>query len=74
MYNIHNLEDYKKAIELRKRFGLGSTKISSFLLKQGYPAYRIGKILDFPYTNVYDFIKQDKRADGELNPDPNLFA
>lgn len=28
------------------------------LLQEGYSAYKIGKILDFPYTNVYDFIKQ----------------
>lgn len=35
MYNTHNLEDYNRVIELRKKFGWGSTKISSFLLKQG---------------------------------------
>ena len=44
------------------------------LLKKGHSAYKIGKMLDFPYTNVYDFIKQNRRADGELNSDPNLFA
>lgn len=31
------------------------------LLNQGYSAYKIGKMLDFPYTNIYDFIKQEKR-------------
>jgi len=31
------------------------------LLSQGFSAYKIGKILKFPHTNVYDFVKQQNR-------------
>lgn len=33
------------------------------LLKKGNSAYKIGKMLGFPHTNVYDFIKQEQRRD-----------
>ena len=33
------------------------------LLNEGYSAYKIGKMLEFPHTNVYDFIKQHERGD-----------
>jgi len=32
------------------------------LLNQGHSAYKIGKTLKFPYTNIYDFVKQRKRG------------
>lgn len=36
------------------------------ILDKGYSAYKIGKILDFPYTNVYDFIKQNNKIKEKL--------
>ena len=35
MYNKHNLQEYEKAMHLRKEYGWGATKISSFLFKKG---------------------------------------
>lgn len=55
----------KYALSTYKRKGLRSYnkefKLKVLrLLSDGYSAYKIGKILDFPYTNVYDFVKQKK--------------
>ena len=32
------------------------------MLRDGYSAYEIGKLLDFPYTNIYDFVKQTEKG------------
>ncbi|MBI2667839.1 hypothetical protein HYX17_03675 [Candidatus Woesearchaeota archaeon] len=36
------------------------------LLKDGFSAYEIGKMLNFPRTNVYDFIKQKNKRNFEI--------
>lgn len=33
------------------------------LLEEGLSVYRVGKILDFPHPNIYDFVRQKERGD-----------
>jgi len=56
MYNKPTLEDYNAAMDLRKNFGWGSTKISSFLLKKGINIKR-GAVEGWIYKNNKPFFE-----------------
>jgi hypothetical protein len=56
MYNKHNIEDYNKAIELRRKLGWGAKKISSFLSKQNI-IIKKGAIDGWIYHNKKPFME-----------------
>jgi hypothetical protein len=61
-------EKLKFALSTYKRTNLRhydeTFKLQVFsLLEEGYNPYQIGKKLNFPYTNIYDFIKQRDRLE-----------